>query len=137
MDGSEMITSRRGFLAGLVSALAAPAIVQATNIMPVKVMPDVLTLDEYFDRVMSPNLLTLQMIVHEAVRQFQNTNAYLSKDWDRVFADGPPAHVGTQLRVRLPNDFTVKPMFALSLSSARSSFMDRERQQRVKDLLGS
>lgn len=31
-----LITSRRSFLAGLVSALAAPAIVHATNIMPVR-----------------------------------------------------------------------------------------------------
>jgi hypothetical protein len=42
-----MISSRRGFLAGLVaSAFAAPAIVRAASLMPVKAMPPVETLEE-------------------------------------------------------------------------------------------
>lgn len=36
-----MITSRRGFLTGLVGLVAAPAIVRASSLMPVKVVePD-------------------------------------------------------------------------------------------------
>ncbi|RPJ39878.1 MAG: hypothetical protein EHM35_01190 [Planctomycetaceae bacterium] len=34
-----MLISRRGLLTGLVSLLAAPAIVRATSIMPVKALP--------------------------------------------------------------------------------------------------
>ena len=41
--------TRRGFLAGLASALAAPAIVKAASLMPVKAMPDALTLDRLHD----------------------------------------------------------------------------------------
>ena len=33
-------TSRRGLITGLVSFIAAPAIVRASSLMPVKVMPD-------------------------------------------------------------------------------------------------
>lgn len=36
-----MLTSRRSFLAGLASALTAPAIVHAGNLMPMKVMAPV------------------------------------------------------------------------------------------------
>lgn len=38
MSDSLILPSRRGFLAGLVSALAAPAIVRAASLMPVKAM---------------------------------------------------------------------------------------------------
>ena len=40
-----MITSRRTFLTGLASLMAAPAIVRASSLMPVKVLPSVEELD--------------------------------------------------------------------------------------------
>ena len=44
-----MIIGRRAFLRGLVSALAAPAIVRAASLMPVRVMPPVEELDALDD----------------------------------------------------------------------------------------
>jgi hypothetical protein len=40
---------RRTFLAGVFSAFAAPAIVRAASIMPVKVMPRELTFEDFSD----------------------------------------------------------------------------------------
>lgn len=42
-----MIIGRRAFLRGLVSALAAPAIVRAASLMPIRVMPPVVELDSW------------------------------------------------------------------------------------------
>ena len=49
-----MNTSRRGFLSGIASLLAAPAIVRASSLMPVKALPTVPTLEELF---WSPRLI--------------------------------------------------------------------------------
>ena len=38
--GSSVTASRRGFLGGLIGIIAAPAIVRAASLMPVKAMPD-------------------------------------------------------------------------------------------------
>ena len=48
-----MITSRRAFITGLVSFVAAPAIVRVSSIMPVKNMPafeDAWTMMERYNR---------------------------------------------------------------------------------------
>jgi hypothetical protein len=43
------VIQRRTFLAGVFSAFAAPAIVRAASIMPVKVMPDLSRIDDLYD----------------------------------------------------------------------------------------
>lgn len=59
---------------------------------------------------MSNSLLTINMITREAVRLWKNTNAFIQnidQQYDDSFAK-VGAKVGTQLRVRLPNDYTVR-----------------------------
>ena len=44
---TELIMPRRAFLSGMASLFAAPAVVKASNIMPVKVMPPELVVEKY------------------------------------------------------------------------------------------
>ena len=53
---STPITSRRSLITGLVSLLAAPAIVRASNLMPVKAVPT----DELLTQAWTYNLATLK-----------------------------------------------------------------------------
>lgn len=57
-----------------------------------------------------PNeLLTISMITREAVRLFTNTNMFIQnidRQYDDQFAQSG-AKIGTQLRIRLPNDYIV------------------------------
>ena len=46
--------NRRGLITGLISLAAAPAIVRASSIMPVKVIKSTLTLEEYANLVLKP-----------------------------------------------------------------------------------
>lgn len=58
---------------------------------------------------MANTLLTLSVITREAVRLWQNSNAFLmniSRQYDDQYAK-TGAKAGTQLRIRLPNDYTV------------------------------
>jgi hypothetical protein len=58
---------------------------------------------------MSNSLLTIDQITNEAVRLFTQTNAFLrtvSRQYDDQFAR-TGAKIGSTLRVRLPNDYTV------------------------------
>lgn len=59
---------------------------------------------------MANTLLTIDMITREAVRLWKNTNAFLQNidtQYDDAFAQ-TGAKIGTSLRIRLPNDFTVR-----------------------------
>lgn len=59
---------------------------------------------------MANSILTINMITREAVRLWKNTNAFIQnidQQYDDSFAK-VGAKIGTQLRVRLPNDFTVR-----------------------------
>jgi len=59
---------------------------------------------------MSNSLLTINMITREAIRLFTNTNALLrnvDKQYDSQFAK-TGAKIGDTLRIRLPNDYTVR-----------------------------
>lgn len=58
---------------------------------------------------MANSLLTINMITREAVRLWKNTNAFMQNvdmQYDPSFAVAG-AKIGSQLRIRLPNDFTV------------------------------
>lgn len=59
---------------------------------------------------MANSLLTLDVITREALRLFINSNAFLrnvNRQYDDQFArEG--AKIGSQLRIRLPNDYTVR-----------------------------
>lgn len=59
---------------------------------------------------MANTLLTINMITREAVRLWKNTNAFMQNidtQYDDSFAK-TGAKIGTSLRIRLPNDFTVR-----------------------------
>ena len=66
---------------------------------------------------MSNSLLTISMITREAIRLFKNSNAFLmsiDRQYDDSFAQ-VGAKIGSQLRIRLPNDFTVRTGQAASV----------------------
>ncbi|MGV2464499.1 UNVERIFIED_CONTAM: P22 phage major capsid protein family protein, partial [Pseudomonas aeruginosa] len=59
---------------------------------------------------MANSLLTIDMITREALRLFINSNAFL-KNVDRQYDDQfarTGAKIGDTLRIRLPNDYTVR-----------------------------
>lgn len=59
---------------------------------------------------MANSLLTINMITREAVRLWKNSNAFIQHvdmQYDDNFAKSG-AKIGTTLRIRLPNDFTVR-----------------------------
>jgi len=63
------------------------------------------------------SLLTINMITREAVRLWKNTNSFIQNvdmQYDDSFAVNG-AKIGTALRIRLPNDFTVTTGPALSV----------------------
>ena len=66
---------------------------------------------------MANSLLTINMITREAVRLWKNTNAFIqniNRQYDDSFAiEG--AKIGSALRVRLPNDYTVRTGPALQV----------------------
>lgn len=66
---------------------------------------------------MANTLLTINMITREAVRLWKNSNAFLQNvdmQYDDSFAVSG-AKIGSSLRIRLPNDFTVVTGPALSV----------------------
>lgn len=66
---------------------------------------------------MANALLTINMITREAVRLWKNSNAFLQNvdmQYDESFAVSG-AKIGSALRIRLPNDFTVTTGPALSV----------------------
>ena len=121
-----IIPSRRGFLAGLVGVIAAPAVVSITNIMPVSaafaayrtraqivedalaaIVEDVLAADvQYCEN----SLLTTEEIIRDGVRFIRNSNKFLlelDSQWNNAFS-GQNAKIGTTLRIRLPQDYTIE-----------------------------
>lgn len=54
--------NRRGLITGLISLVAAPAIVRASSLMPVKVIKPIsyMTLDDYAERIMLPMIEKMQ-----------------------------------------------------------------------------
>lgn len=66
---------------------------------------------------MANSLLTINMITREAVRLWKNSNAFIQNvdmQYDSSFAVSG-AKIGSTLRIRLPNDFTVTTGPALSI----------------------
>ena len=61
---------RRSFLRGLI---AAPAVVAAAHIMPVR-LPLILR-----PTLVTGNILTIQMITREAIRLFANSNSFIEQ----------------------------------------------------------
>lgn len=56
-----MTITRRGLITGLISLIAAPAIVRIENLMPVKVtMPNFIILDDYYSRILGPYMQELK-----------------------------------------------------------------------------
>lgn len=66
---------------------------------------------------MANSLLTINMITREAIRLFRNTNSFLQHidmQYDGSFAN-VGAKIGTTLRIRYPNDYTVRTGAAASV----------------------
>lgn len=68
---------------------------------------------------MSNSLLTIDMITNEAVRLWENTNAFIqniNRQYDKSFANSG-AKIGTSLRIRYPNDYVVNDGPAISIQN--------------------
>ncbi len=66
---------------------------------------------------MANNLLTISMITREAIELFVNSNMFIrniDRQYDAEFGKGS-AKIGSQLRIRLPNDYIVRHGPAVSL----------------------
>ena len=73
---------------------------------------------------MANTLLTINMITREAVRLWKNTNAFmrnLDTQYDDQYAR-TGAKIGSQLRIRLPVDFTVRHGTAASFQDVSEQF---------------
>lgn len=84
---------------------------------------------------MANTLLTINLITREAVRLWKNSNAFIQNidmQYDDSFAQ-TGAKIGTALRIRLPNDFTVRTGAAASVqdTSEQSTTMVLATQQGV------
>lgn len=76
---------------------------------------------------MGNSLLSINMITREAVRLWRNTNAFIQNidsQYDSSFAQ-TGAKIGTSLRIRLPNDFTVRtgPVASVQDTSEQTTTM--------------
>lgn len=97
--------SRRGFLAGILAACAAPVIVRAESLMAVKpalLIPaaEPLTLEVYGN-----TLLTPAMITREALKILHAKLNFISR-WDREYGD-IFATPGQTLKIRLPQSYAI------------------------------
>lgn len=59
--------SRRKLITGLISLAAAPAIVRASSLMPVKVMKPVLTPEQMIEIIMKPAMDRLEQQIADAI----------------------------------------------------------------------
>lgn len=74
---------------------------------------------------MANTLLTIGMITREAVRLWRNSNAFLRNldmQYDDRFAENG-AKIGSQLQIRLPNDYTVRTGTALMAQNTTETSM--------------
>lgn len=84
---------------------------------------------------MANSLLTISMITREAVRLFKNSNLFIQNidsQYDGMFAiEG--AKIGTSVRIRLPNDYTVRTGAAMSVqdTAEQSATLNLSTQQGV------
>ncbi len=72
---------------------------------------------------MSNTILTIDMITREALRLFKNSNAFLksiNRQYDGDFAKSG-AKIGSSLRIRLPNDYTVRRGAAASVQGTNET----------------
>lgn len=84
---------------------------------------------------MANSLLTINMITREAVEIFVNSNAFI-KNIDRQFDEEfgkQGAKIGSQLRIRLPNDYTVAdgPGLSIQDTSEQSTVLTMASQKNV------
>lgn len=84
---------------------------------------------------MANSLLTINMITREAIELFVNSNAFL-KNIDRQFDDEfgkAGSKIGSQLRIRLPNDFIVTsgPGLSVQDTSEQQTVLTMATQQHV------
>ncbi len=84
---------------------------------------------------MANSLLTINMITREAVEIFVNSNAFI-KNIDRQFDDEfgkQGARIGSQLRIRLPNDYVVAdgPGLSIQDTSEQSTVLTMATQKNV------
>jgi hypothetical protein len=89
----------------MLALVAAPAIVRATSLMPVSVMPD----EEILVQLANRNkLLTIHQITREAVRMFVNTNAFIQNINRQVAAE----YVSPSLLLRIATEDTFRPVLS-------------------------
>ena len=84
---------------------------------------------------MANNILTISMITREAIELFVNSNAFI-KNIDRQFDEEfgrSGAKIGSQLRIRLPNDFVVTsgPGIAVQDTAEQQTVLVMSTQQHI------
>ena len=84
---------------------------------------------------MANNIITISMITREAIELFVNSNAFI-KNIDRQFDDEfgrSGAKIGSQLRIRLPNDFVVTsgPGVSVQDTAEQQTVLTMSTQQHV------
>jgi hypothetical protein len=123
--------ARRGFLAGLIATLAAPAIIRPGLLMPVrrilipvdcdlKAFDGLLTFADFDERYLRPaaqqlasdidaeivnGLRTPSMITNETLRLLERN--LIVADWLNPAFEPQFRGIGSTLRIRVPNRFTV------------------------------
>jgi hypothetical protein len=102
-----MQPTRRAFLTSALSFLATPAIIRPGILMPVRPrsLVQLISATPNIQQVVNrTGLLTMNQITREAVRLWQNSNAFVENaeyEWPGLFAAGQPS-ISRSIRIRLP-----------------------------------
>lgn len=126
-----IIPSRRGFVGGLLGLFAAPAIVSASSLMPVKALRSISmrSITDYvpdFDAIDRLDVLfgsTPQMITREAIKMWADNNTFIQnigREYDDAF-DVEGAKIGTTLRIRYPLDYVISHGPSLGMKEQQSA----------------
>ena len=92
--------SRRGFIGGLLAAVAAPAIIRTPGLL-MRLAPQPLLLPE-------PRLLSLDEVTRTAMLQWKYSNGFLQSiesQYNAIFGKEGTL-IGRPLRIHLPKDLT-------------------------------
>lgn len=110
--------SRRGFIAGFGALLAAPVVIKASALMPVRTplllrelivtLPSSMQIGDTVTIIGDNRLYTLNEITREAVQLFKNSNKFLEQITEQCEKDFELAKPIQWSKVSSPRSFTVR-----------------------------
>lgn len=107
--------SRRGFISGALALVAAPAIVKAASLMPIKgERLRIMTLDDYERLILRPMVARYKdaqrMYSYASSAQVEFAALQTKTPWVQPLEEfaAPNAKIGSTIRIRLPNDYSVR-----------------------------